>query len=382
VPETVKQCLEIEPDFKGTVQEWLGNRLRKLTGEAIPLNVWGLETLPEHLRMNFRVIDEQGQMLDYGRDLKKLQDKYAVKAGKSFDQIAADELNYTGCIQWAFDDLPPTYSFTQNGQTFVGFPAIVDEGDTVGVRIFDTEAKAANTHREGLIRLLQLQLRKDCTYLLKTMPLSAAAEFAYNRLPPHPILVNDGYGKTSFKVDLLYSILYSVFLDGRTIRTQEAFEQMLRENKTQLISTANEVGKIALEIMALFGELKMALGRLNMQDARFTDISEQLELLVYSGFIRNTSAQQLKAIPRYLKAINYRFEKPDNDGQKIQEINRYSTRYWKEVEKKSKKDRLIPEQDPFRWMLEEFRVSLFAQQLKTAYPVSAKRLDKAWDERG
>ncbi|MGR9015096.1 MAG: ATP-dependent RNA helicase HrpA, partial [Gammaproteobacteria bacterium] len=88
VPETVKQCLEIEPDFKGALQEWLGNRLRKLTGEAIPLNAWNTETLTDHLRMNFRVVDDQGQLLDYGRDLKKLQLKHTTKAGDSFDQIA------------------------------------------------------------------------------------------------------------------------------------------------------------------------------------------------------------------------------------------------------------------------------------------------------
>ena len=386
VPGTVKQCLEIEPDFKGSVQEWLGNRLRKLSGEAVPLNVWGLETLPAHLRMNFRVIDEQGQIVDYGRDLKKLQDKYTVKAGRSFDQIASDELNYTGCILWAFDDFPETYTFTQNGQTFVGFPAIVDEGDTVGVRIFDTEAKAAATHREGLIRLLQLQLRKDCAYLLKNLPQSAVTAVAYDRLPPHPILksrqVNESDGKASFKDDLLHSILYSVFIDGKTIRTQAAFEQSLRENKTLLVTTANEMGKTALEIMALFSEIKTTLSRLSSQDARQKDITEQLALLVYAGFIRNTPVQQLKALPRYLKAIGYRLDKPDNDGHKIQEISRYSTRFWSDIEKKSKKAPLIPEQDPFRWALEEFRVSLFAQQLKTAYPISAKRLDKAWDERG
>ena len=142
VPQTVKQCLEIEPDFKGTLQEWLGNRLRKLTGEAIPLNAWNTDGVPDHLKMNFRVVDDQGKLLDYGRDLKKLQLKYTAKAEDSFDQIAADELNYTGCIQWAFDDLPDTYQFIQKGQTFIGFPAIIDEGDAVGVRIFDTEQKA------------------------------------------------------------------------------------------------------------------------------------------------------------------------------------------------------------------------------------------------
>lgn len=386
VPQTVKQCLEIEPDFKGTLQEWLGNRLRKLTGEAIPLNAWNRDGVPEHLKMNFRVIDDHGTLLDYGRDLKKLQLKYTAKAGDSFDQIAADELNYTGCIQWAFDDLPETYQFIQNGQTFIGFPAIIDEGDAVGVRIFDTEQKAALQHQAGLMRLFQLQLRKECTYLVKNMPQSAAEELIYNRLPKHPIIPafpgGNLSGSASYKEDMLYLILYSVLIEGRTLRTQQAFEQSLRENKPGLIGVANEAGKIALEIMTLYGTVKTQLKRLNANDPAARDINEQLDVLIYAGFIRNTPYQQLKAIPRYLKAILYRLDKFDNSPQKIQEVSRYSTRFWKDIEKKAKKDSVIPEQDPFRWAIEEFRVSLFAQQLKTAYPVSAKRMDKAWDERG
>ena len=385
VPQTVKQCLEIEPDFKGTLQEWLGNRLRKLTGEAIPLNVWNTDGVPDHLKMNFRVVDDQGKLLDYGRDLKKLQLKYTAKAEDSFDQIAADELNYTGCIQWAFDDLPDTYQFIQKGQTFIGFPAIIDEGDAVGVRIFDTEQKASLQHQAGLIRLFQLQLRKECTYIIKNMPQSATAELTYNRLPKHPI-ISTSTGKNlgasaSYKEDMLYLILYSAFVEGRTLRTQQAFEQCLQQNKSGLISTANEAGKIALEIMALYGTIKTQLKRLNANDPLAKDINDQLDLLIYAGFIRNTPYQQLKAIPRYLKAIQYRLDKFDNNPLKIQEVSRYSTRFWKDIEKKAKKDTVIPEQDPFRWAIEEFRVSLFAQQLKTAYPVSAKRMDKAWDER-
>ena len=380
VPQMVKQCLEIEPDFKGTLQEWLGNRLRKLTGEAIPLNAWNMDGVPEHLKMNFRVVDDQGKLLDYGRDLKKLQMKYTAKAEDSFDQIAADELNYTGCIQWAFDDLPDTYQFIQNGQTFIGFPAIVDEGDAVGVRIFDTEQKASLKHQAGLMRLFQLQLRKECTYLIKNMPQSAAAELTYNRLPKHPLLTQDR--ESSYKEDMLYLILYSVFVEGRTIRTQQTFEQSLQENKSALISAANEAGKIALEVMELYGAVKTRLQRFNANDPLAKDVNEQLGLLIYAGFIRNTPYQQLKAIPRYLKAIQYRLDKLDNNPQKLQEVSRYATRFWNDIEKKAKKDLVIPEQDPFRWALEEFRVSLFAQQLKTAYPVSAKRMDKAWDERG
>ena len=380
VPETVKRCLEIEPDFKGSIQEWLGMRLRKLTGEAIPLNAWNTEDLTDHLRMNFRVIDDEGRLLDFGRDLKKLQLKHTVKAGNSFDQIAADELNYTGCIGWAFDDLPETYSFVQKDQAFVGFPAIIDEGDAVGVRIFDTEQKAAVKHQAGLMRLFQLQLRKECTYIVKNIPKSAVAELTYNRLPKHPVIGKDE--SYSYKDDMLYLVLYSVFIDGKTIRSQQAFEHSILANKAGLIGVANEAGKIVLEIMELYGVILTQLKRLNANDPVFKDINQQLDCMIYAGFIRNTPYQQLKAIPRYLKAIHYRLDKFDNNLQKIQEVSRYATRYWNEVEKKARKDQVMPEQDPFRWMLEEFRVSLFAQQLKTAYPISVTRMDKAWDQRG
>ncbi len=330
--------------------------------------------------MNFRVIDDQDKLLDYGRDLKKLQSKYAVKAGDSFDQLAADELNYTGCIQWAFDDLPETYEFMQKGQAFIGFPAIIDEGDAVGVRIFDTAQKAALQHQAGLLRLFQLQLRKDCTYLLKNLPRSAGVELSYNQLPKHPIVTYNF--KAAYQDDLLYLILYTVFVEGRTIRTQQAFEQSLQQHKGELLSLANEAGKLVVDIMEQYSQIKTQLKRFNSNDALVQDINEQLNVLIYAGFIRNTPYPQLKALPRYLKAVAYRLEKRDNTPQKVQDVNRYSTRYWKDVEKKAKKEIVIPELDPYRWMLEEFRVSLFAQQLKTAYPVSAKRMDKAWDERG
>ncbi|MGR8980856.1 MAG: ATP-dependent RNA helicase HrpA [Gammaproteobacteria bacterium] len=380
VPETVKKCLEIEPDFKGSLLEWLANRLKRLTGEAIPLTAWNPDQLAEHLKMNFRIIDSQGALLDYGRDLKKLQSQYAVTARASFDQIAADELNYTGCIQWAFDDLPETWQFMQKGRSFLGYPAIVDEGDAVGVRIFDTQNKAEQQHQSGLLRLFRLQLRKECTYILKNVPLTPAVELMYQRLPNHAIIPQKPAG--SLKEDILVCIFQHVFVEGRAIRSRESFERNLQEGKPNLMTIASDVGKTVMDIMVLYNNINGRLQHLNAKDPLAVDIQKQLNLLIYAGFIRNTPFHQLKAIPRYLKAVDYRLDKLANDPAKFQEIARFSTRFWHDIEKKSKKESVIPERDPFRWALEEFRVSLFAQQLKTAYPVSAKRLEKAWDERG
>ena len=331
------------------------------------------------------MVDDQGQLLDYGRDLKKLQTKHTVKAEHSFDQIATDELNYTGYIQWGFDDLPETYQFMQKGQSFIGYPAIIDEGDAVGVRIFDTQKKADLQHQLGLMRLLQLQLRKDCTYILKNMPQSAVAELTYNRLPKHPLIPSLSQGQltalASYKEDMLFLIFYGVFIEGKTLRTQQAFEETIKENKPKLLSIVNEVGQLALDIMKEYGAIKKVLEKnFKSNDTLVIDINQQLDFLIYVGFIRHTPYQFLKAIPRYLKAIQYRIDKYDNNSQKCQDINRYSVWFWTEIESRSKKELTIPEKNFYRWALEEFRVSLFAQQLKTAYPISTIRMMKLWDE--
>lgn len=380
VPETAKACLEIEPDFKGSLYEWLSNRLRKLTDEAIPLNEWNPTSLSPHLKMNYRVIDEDGKILDTGRDLKKLQEKYQTKAGNSFEQIAAEEFSYTACVAWAFPDLPETYQFMQNNQSFIGFPAVVDEGDSVGVKIVDTEAKAKLIHEAGLTRLFQLQCSKDCKYLLKNLPRSAQAELLYSQLSAHPLLKERA--AVSFKEDLLQLVLYSLFVEHKTIRTQQAFEKTLAECKSKLLTLGNETAALLNDILERYGKINALLKSASVKPELKTDIAEQLNFMIYAGFIRYTPLAQLKQLPRYLTAILYRLEKNQLETAKMQEFARYGIRYWKDVEKRAKNQTVLPEREAFRWHLEEFRVSLFAQQLKTAYPVSTKRLDKAWDERG
>ena len=379
VPQTAQACLEIEPEMKGSLYDWLSMRLRKLTGESIPLTEWQTENLADHLRMNYRVVDDKGHSLRYGRNLKALQEKYGKTAGDSFDEIAADELNYTGCIEWVFDDLPESYEFIQKGQSFVGYPAIIDEGSAVGVRIFDTRLKAQQAHHAGLNRLFQCVTKKESRYVIRNLPKSHVAELNYNRLAPHAFIKNRA--GENFREDILFNIMAATFLQETEIRSQLQFEDSLNNNKQYIVSFANEIAKTVVEIMQRLSDIKNSLNHPGVVKALADDINEQLNCLLYAGFIRYTPYQQLKSIPRYLKAIEYRLNKQKNEQGNQQTLNRYWKRFWAEVEKKSKKQNVIPEQDKFRWDLEELRVSLFAQQLKTAYPVSPKRLDKAWDER-
>ena len=383
VPQTVERCVEIEPQPVGSLYEWLASRLRKLTGEAVPGNAGTTDDLPNHLKMNFRVIDEKGKLLDYGRSLKNLQRKYSTEAGDSFDQLAAEELNCTGCIQWAFDDLPETYQFEQKGHVFAGFPAIIDEGDAVGVRIIDTEKKARILHRQGLVRLFQLHCRKEVKYLLKNIKTRPELELVYNQLQPHPV-VSDDRKPMPYRGAVLFLIFDHVFTCGRNIRTQKRFDEVLNENKGKLASFTNEAGECALSILKNYKEIKSRLNKLPDQDPAVIGMREHLDCLVYKNFYLSTPYENLKSIPRYLKAVEYRLDKmageKKKDEQKMQELGRFWKRYWENVQKRMKSEPVIPEEEAFRWGLEELRVSLFAQQLKTAYPVSGKRLEKMWGE--
>ncbi len=378
VPQTAKRCLEVEPDFKGSLLEWLGNRLRKLTGESIPLNEWQPEALPEHLKMNFRVVDENGRALAFGRRLDKLQQQYALKAGDSFEQLAADEMNYSGCDAWVFGDLPATWSFEQQGRSFVGYPALVDEGDSVGVRIFDTPQKAAEAHRAGLNRLFRCQCRKEGKYLQKNMPLQSSAAMLLGQLPGHPLLADREGGV--LQEDLLFAVFETVFVQHTDIRSGQEFEKLLQERKSGLMAAGNELGQLLNQIGDGYASVKQSLNQPGVPPAMARDITDQLNLLLYRGFVRHTPFDQLRHFPRFLKAAVYRLEKRKNDDQAMQELTRFWTRYWGAVRQKMKTERVDPERQTFRWALEEFRVSLFAQQLKTAYPVSAQRLEKLWNE--
>ncbi|NOQ65186.1 MAG: ATP-dependent RNA helicase HrpA [Methyloprofundus sp.] len=382
VPTTVERCLEVEPDGTGSLYEWFAMRLRKLTGESIPLTAWNKEVITDHLRMNFRVIDAEGKHLDNSRDLKALQRQYSETAGNSFNQLAEDELNYTGCIKWAFDELPEIYQFEQNGQDFTGYPAIIDEGDAVGVRILDTQEKAALQHEVGLQRLFTLQLKKEAKYILKNLPFSPESELAYNRLVKHPDLSKDILSR-NYKEDMLGLIIKSVFVTGRTIRTEQQFEQCLKENKPELINQANKIGESAVQALKSYAQIKLKVDRMPQQDKSVIDVQQQLARLFYQGFLTMTASEHLRNYVRYLKALDVRLQtmlsQSDKDQQKMQEMAKFQQWYWASIEKKQKNEIVNPERDAFRWMIEEFRVSLFAQQLKTPIPVSAKRLEKAWN---
>ncbi|HWP01321.1 MAG TPA: ATP-dependent RNA helicase HrpA [Methylococcus sp.] len=382
-PDHADRVLPILNYRQGDLYLELARALKKTGGLAPPTSAFDETVLPEHLRMNFAVVDENHVVIARSRDLGQLKARYGVEAGRNFQDIARQGLAFSGRRAWDFGDLPCRYEGEVEGQALWGFPAIVDEGETVGVRIFDLPETARIHHEFGLIRLFRLALAKEIKYLRKSLPLNPAHELLHRQLPAPAWGFPADKKQQELREDLVDRVVAVVFLDGRPeLRTESEFAKRLEECRADLVGKANEVSGLVTRIFDGYAAIRSTLKSLSDGPA-LQDVQEQLGRLVYSGFVAVTPYQHLLNVPRYLKAVQYRLEKfrqdPARDRRQQEELMPYWPDYWKSVA--DVKESMPPERDEFRWALEEFRVSLFAQHLKTAYPISAKRLRDGWSKR-
>ncbi|MEN8260556.1 MAG: DUF3418 domain-containing protein, partial [Pseudomonadota bacterium] len=385
VPDYADRCLQKMRRNEGALLQVLARTLKELTGLRIPDDAWITESLPAHLKMNFRIVDEKGKQLSSSRNLDALKRKLGDQAGEDFRKLTADEMSRSGCTAWEFEDLPRSYEITRNGGMFMAYSAVVDEGETVGVAVFDTETKAEQEHRKGLNRLFQLQLRKELKYVRKNIPAPAAIELIYRNLPPPPFLARQIEIPHDYRDDVLSLVIDTVFLEREEIRSAKVFSEKLHASRSRLAGAATEIGDTLLAVMESYREIKKRLATNKHPSYLAHDIGAQLDCLVFAGFLQKTPYHRIKEFPRYFKAILHRLEKVSldavRDEQKLSELMPFWSAYWGSLNDEDLARLAEPESDSFRWDLEEFRVSLFAQSLKTAYPISAKRLEKAWQAR-
>lgn len=397
LPKTIRRQLVPVADYVDPILEQtvsgqeslhvaLGRALKKVVSISVPASAWRPNVLPRHLIMNFELVNEAGETIAQSRELDKLMQEYGTAAGANFQRLASAETLLSGCSSWEFGDLPDTIDLPGDEHRLVGFPALVDEGETVGLRLFDTEAEARERHRIGLVRLVKLSLRKEVRYLKKNMSRAKTSGLAYNQLTPHPLLYADEANDNDFRDDLLSSAIEKVFLsESYSIRSAEDLEHCLQTGKPHLTSATNDLEELCFRILQEYQVVKKQLGEFEENDALRRDIRGQLELLIYSGFVKRTPYERIQQLPRYLKAISQRLEKARQDRQsdqtKMLQVLPFWDRYWTTVKDSNGTKLNLPEFDEFRWSLEEFRVSVFAQPLKTLYPISAKRLERAWAER-
>jgi ATP-dependent helicase HrpA len=344
--------------------------LQRMTGLAIGAEDLDERAIDDHLRIRIRVVDEQGEEIDAGRDLAELQARHGRRARRRFMDRRGADVNRDGQTSWTFGSLA-TRVETDAGPP--AWPALVDQGEAVGLRLFDTWNDAALAHSAGVLRLLQIALKDKLDWLCRHHGLSREAQLAWAPLGEVGQLVED----------LLQRSLVDASGEVVNIRAAAPFEDLCRRVRA-------DIGRICLERAGLLNDflprlagisLALSSGMARQRPEAFDDLSSQLEDLVYPGFLADLEPDRLQHYPRYLAAIEERLqqleENPQRDLQRLDKIRPWWRRYRDGLERGCPYDEAM---DRFRWLLEEYRVSIFAQRLGTDQKVSAKRLADAWQQ--
>ena len=284
---------------------------------------------------------------------------------------------------WTFGELPELMEIRKpgpgGGQTLIGFPALIDGGDAVTIEVFDEPEVAASRHRAGLRRLFALQIRDALKYLEKNIPDLQKMAVAYMQVGRAP----DGTGGGSqeeLREQIIDVALDRAFLLDPLPADEAAFKQRVEEGRGRLTLIANEVARLSAAILTEYAAASRKIKDTKGHPEATADAAQQLQRLCPKRFLAQTPWPQLQHFARYLKAIVLRLDKlradPARDASRMAELRPQEQRYWRLVaERKGAVDDRMLE---FRWLLEELRVSFFAQELRTPQPVSIKRLDKVW----
>jgi ATP-dependent helicase HrpA len=313
------------------------------------------------------------------RSLASLRGKHA---GASQQDYARQSQLKTGARSWDFGELPERLEMEQGGRHQLGYPALVDEGATVGMRAFATPPEARASHERGSARLIRLVMARDLKPMRKDLAVNVQGEMVYRNLAAHPLLNPDLVAGRDLREDLLDRLVIAVFLDGQPpLRDAQALDARIATRRGGIGLPAQEISRSVQSSLEKLGRIQAALPKLPAAAA--ADIRAQLAWLTPAGFLLTTPWPRLQDFPRYLQALEQRLEKlgldQNRDARLMAEVAPLEARYRERV--RNERGLRSPGEDEFRWLLEEFRVSLFAQQLKTRVPVSARRLGDAWLER-
>ncbi len=398
IPDTARRVVKrLEVSDRPLVQA-LGDALRQTSDVHVPEDAWDLESLPGYLRMRYRILDDKGRELASGRDLAKLRKDYAGKGSRQFAQLPSAELEREGITRWDFGPLPEIVELKRGGIRIQGHPALVDRQEHVDLRVLDSEEAAANAHRAGLRRLLMLSMPQDLRYLRKNLPGLNSMRLQYAKAPAREVgsvkgEVRSKGGKALAAGDLSDELVALIldrtfFTDRPRITDAAGFEARIAAHKSDMMETANQVCKLAADALSVYQRLRKQVDGLTQINwlASVQDIKAQLDGLVYKGFLSGVAYEQLAEYPRYLRALETRLQRLPGDAQRDRQRVQELSGLQQDLQARQKSAREAGREDPrleeIRWMLEELRVSLFAQPQPTAYPVSVKRIEKRWRELG
>ncbi|MHB1085450.1 MAG: ATP-dependent RNA helicase HrpA [Thiobacillus sp.] len=373
LPDTVTAFLSVAKPGEQTLTDALATYIRKKNGADIHPDEWGGE-LPAHLQMNLIVIDDSGQELASGRDIAELRHQLGGAARITYGGGAEDsEFERTGLTNWSFGDLPTAVKFKRGGRELTGYPALVDNGERVDLRLLDAVDVAESETRRGVVRLLRILLAAQFKQLDKDLSRDTALVLKYR---------NFG-SPDQLRAALIDAIATRALVgDDDTPRDQKAFNKQKERAKPRISVVKQALLRDVAEILDLHAQVATRLNAEPQFTAAMRDEHTHLAALVAPDFITATPWAHLRDLPRYLRGILKRLEKlPAAEQRDARGMAGVLTLQNKYLARRSQVKGAAPAAlDDFRWQLEELRISLFAQELKTPYPVSAKRLDKLWNE--
>jgi ATP-dependent helicase HrpA len=377
VPEFVTGFLHhAENQLSLPLLETLAAYIQHKTTLKISQEDWVLSEIEAHHLMNFSVIDDAGRELAMARDWKLLQKQLGQAAQLTFRNTSPD-IEKTGLNQWDFGDLPQTLSFERDGLQVTGYPALEDNIDAVSVKLFDTAPEAETNHRQGVARLMRFELKEQMKQLEKGLPNFNQYALAFrNVISPDDL-----------REDLLSAIADRAFIGEDDLpRNNDEFMKLKQRARTRLPAVSEAMARQAQAIATEYQALSSSQAKMPATVNRLKkDVEQQVQLLVYKNCFSQTPWQHLSNVPRYLKALNLRIQKqpaaPDRDGKNAASVGIIWQKWQDKINQMHAAGSNIPcaFQD-YRWLIEELRVSLFAQELKTPFPVSIKRLEKTWQD--
>ena len=375
-PNVAREFLAVASPGEESLLDALERHLRATTGVVVPRDSWDLAKVPVHLRPTFRVVEEDGSVAAQGKDLDALRQQLRPRLAHAVSEAAAQTgLEATGQTGWTFGNLERSFTQARAGHEVRGFPALVDEGATVGVRVMPAEPEQAASHRLGLRRLLLLTVRSPAKALAANLSNADKLGLAGSPYPSVTALLEDCVAAA---VDAL--------VERHGVVWDEASFEALRERVSRDVEeTSTAVLRDTLRVLETWREVDRLLsGSVDMiLLSSLADMKAQVGRLVHRGFVADVGAAQLRELPRYLAAVRTRRERlpsaVDRDRQLMDLVGSLQEAYLHRVE-------ALPDGRPqpaglvrVRWMLEEYRVSLWDQSRGTAYPISDTRIRKALD---
>ena len=418
LPETAAKMAETlnapEVFGHGSLLEAVHKLVRLATSLDVVRADIKMDMLSPHFFMNFRVVDEHGRQLGTGRNLGALKAELGARARGAFQALAGlkmmQDADTPAAIEkatprsldratpatshksdiapasaglrystWTFGELPELLEIRKSGQTLIGYPALIDATDAVTIEVFDEPDLAAAKHRAGLRRLFSLQVKEALKYLEKNIPELQKMATSFMQVGKS----TDGSGGGT--IDELREQIIAVALDRAFLldplpSNEFDFKRRVEEGRARLTLIAVEVARLAAAILAEYAVAARKIKDTRNAPEASADAAQQLARLIPKRFLVSSPWGPLQHFARYLKGITARLEKyradPARDAVRLAELRPLEQRYWRLVaERKGVADERLQE---FRWLLEELRVSFFAQELRTPQPVSVKRLEKAW----